>query len=91
MKAENVELKSDMKELKIQNAHQDDEILLLKEKILHLETLHLSTWAAHNSSDTDNGAFTLNALSTKALKDPPSSCQDLIKGNGLARWTGFTY
>ena len=80
LKAENAELKSDVKELKIQNSQQDDEILLLKNQILHLESFLPPKLATYNSNNKDNGALKNSAPPTKTLSGPPSSCQELIAG-----------
>jgi len=83
LKVENTELKSEVKKLKIQNALQDDQIVLLKKQISHLESILPSTLAAYNSNTMGNGAATNNEPSTKSLSSPPSTCQELIVGNGL--------
>lgn len=82
LQSENGELKSDVNELKIQNSQQAQEILLLKKQISHLETLLPSV---HYSSRMSRSVATHDTPSTRALTVPPSSCQELLDGNGLVR------
>jgi len=85
-KVENKKLVSDVEELKNQNAQQDEEILLLKNRISHLESLLPSKWVSNNSNKMDNVASSANhGPPIKVLIGPPSSCQELYDKNGLAR------
>ena len=76
-----------MKELKHQNAQQDNEILFLKNQISDLKSLSSSKRVNNNSNlnKMDHGTCVYNVPLNKVLISPPSYCQELYDGNGLAR------
>ena len=75
--------------LKHQNAQQDDKILFLKNQISDLKSLSSSKRVNNNNNlnlnKMDHGTSVYNVPLNKVLISPPSSCQELYDGNGLAR------
>ena len=82
LKMENVELRSNVKELKVQVSKQDKEITMLKNHVTNLESLLAPKWAASNygtnKSSNENGEPLV-----RALGQPPSSCQEWLDGSKL--------
>ncbi len=74
--AENGELKSDVKELKVQVSKQDREIILLKNRdVSNLESAYPFKKKSHGYGMMKNAASVVEGTSS-----PPSSCKDLTVG-----------
>ena len=83
--AENAELKSDVKELKVQVSKQDHEIILLKNHVSNLESAHPFKKDSYGNEMIKNGASVV-----EGNLSPPSSCKDLTVGDyKLYLWNGI--
>ena len=88
LKMENAELRSDVGALKVQVFMQDEEILLLKNRVTNLESLLAPKWASNYgtkqlSNDQSSGPL------VRTLGQPPSSCQDWLDSSRVILADGF--